>query len=195
MHGKDSSTHRSHDFHTTEIKTAAARRWDNRSEMAVKTFQLQSQLWVPRPRVEVFDFFSSAFNLERITPSWLSFHVITPAPIEMRVGTLIDYKLLIHGVPARWQSRITKWDPPNGFADEQVRGPYRRWFHEHRFTDSSGKTLCEDSVEYAPPGGPLLGTLLNKLVVASDVRQIFEYRTARLREIFGECAAEARLVS
>jgi ligand-binding SRPBCC domain-containing protein len=157
----------------------------------VKTFQLQSRVWLPRPRAEVFDFFSSAFNLERITPSWLSFHVTTPAPIEMRVGTLVDYKRLIYRVPARWRSRITKWDPPNGFADEQVQGPYRCWFHERRFTQSSGDTLCEDSVECAPPGGPRVGTILDKLVVARDTRQIFEYRTARLREIFRECRAEA----
>jgi ligand-binding SRPBCC domain-containing protein len=150
------------------------------------SFRFHSELWVPRPRAEVFEFFSSALNLEEITPPWVSFHVITPPPIEMRVGALINYKLRIRGIPARWQSRITVWDPPNRFVDEQVRGPYSIWIHEHRFTEREGKTLCEDSVQYAPPGGALFAPLLNALLVKRDVRKIFEYRSRRLREIFGE---------
>jgi ligand-binding SRPBCC domain-containing protein len=163
----------------------------DRFRSTMKSFHFQSQQWISRPRAEVFEFFSSAFNLERITPRWLKFRVMTPAPIEMRVGTLIDYQLLIRGIPARWRSRITAWDPPNGFADEQVRGPYRRWFHQHRFTERAGSTFCEDLVEYAPPGGPLLGAILNRLLIARDVRRIFEYRTARLSDIFPQIPAKA----
>ena len=152
----------------------------------MKPFQFHSQLWVPRPRAEVFEFFSSALNLEEITPPWVSFHVISAPPIEMRVGALIDYKLRIHGIPARWQSRITAWDPPSRFVDEQVRGPYSIWIHEHRFTERDGQTLCEDFVQYAPPGGALFAPILNSLLIERDVRKIFAYRSKRLREIFGE---------
>jgi ligand-binding SRPBCC domain-containing protein len=136
---------------------------------------------VPRPREEVFAFFSDALNLERITPPWLQFRVITPAPIQMQVGTEIDYRIRIRVIPARWRSRITVWEPPKRFVDEQVRGPYRIWIHEHRFSDESTGTACEDHVQYAPPGG----ALINMLFVERDIRNIFSYRTARLREIFG----------
>ena len=152
----------------------------------MKPFQFRAQLWVPRPRGEVFEFFSSALNLEQITPPWVSFRVITPPPIEMRVGALIDYSLRIRGIPARWQSRITAWEPPYRFVDEQVRGPYSIWIHEHRFTEGEGKTLCEDYVQYAPPGGALFAPLLNALLIERDVRKIFDYRSQRLREIFGD---------
>jgi ligand-binding SRPBCC domain-containing protein len=144
-------------------------------------FQFQAQLWLPRPRDEVFAFFSNALNLEKITPPWLQFHVTTPAPIQMQAGTEIGYRIKIRGIPARWRSRITVWEPPNRFVDEQLRGPYRKWIHEHSFTDERGGTTCEDKVQYAPPGG----TITNKLFVERDVRNIFAYRTQRLLEIFG----------
>jgi len=100
----------------------------------------------------------------------------------MQAGTLIDYRLKIRGIPARWQSRITAWEPPHRFVDEQTRGPYRIWIHEHRFTEERSGTRCEDSVQYAPPGG----SLINKLFVERDIAGIFAYRLERLREIFSE---------
>lgn len=133
--------------------------------------------------MEVFEFFSNALNLEKITPSWLQFGVVTPTPIDIHKGTEIDYRLRIRGIPVRWQSRITAWDPPLRFIDEQVRGPYRVWIHEHRFSEKAGGTLCEDSVRYSPLGG----ALINKLFVERDVRQIFAYRSAWLKEFFQEC--------
>lgn len=147
----------------------------------MKRFDFQAKLWLPRPRHEVFQFFSDALNLEKLTPPWLQFRVLTPVPIEMRPGTEIDYRIKIRGFPARWRSRITVWDPPHRFVDEQVRGPYRIWIHEHRFTEDSAGTTCEDHVQYAPPGG----APINYLFVARDIRNIFSYRTDRLRQIFG----------
>lgn len=144
-------------------------------------FELTSSLWVPRGREETFAFFSDAHNLERITPRFLKFRVLTPAPIELREGVLIDYALRVRGVPLRWRSEITVWDPPHRFVDRQVRGPYRRWVHEHRFVSlDGGETLVEDRVEYAVPGG----RLVHALFVKRDVQAIFAYRTAVLREIF-----------
>ncbi|MGD0962447.1 MAG: SRPBCC family protein [Candidatus Acidiferrales bacterium] len=147
----------------------------------MKTFRFDSTLWLPRPRPEIFEFFSDALNLEKLTPPWLRFHVVTPTPIRMQEGAEIRYRLKIRGVPVRWQSRITLWDPPGRFVDEQLRGPYRLWIHEHRFIEDSGGTSCEDSVQYAPLGG----ALINKLMVERDVRQIFAYRSQRLQEIYG----------
>ena len=146
----------------------------------MKTHSFKTELWLKRPPDEVFSFFSDARNLERITPPWVRFEMLTPGEIPMRVGTLIDYRIRVHGVPLRWQSEITAWEPGRRFVDEQRRGPYRLWIHEHRFSDKNGGTLITDIVTYAVPGGPLV----NKLFVANDVAKIFEYRKHKLEEIF-----------
>jgi len=152
----------------------------------MKNFHFECGLWLTRPRKGVFEFFADALNLEEITPSWLKFRVVTPKPIYMHRGTEIEYRLRIRGIPVRWQSRITVWDPPHRFVDEQIRGPYRVWIHEHRFTEQAGGTLCEDSVQYAPFGG----ALINKLLVERDIRKIFAYRSERLQEYFQEVREE-----
>lgn len=147
----------------------------------MKTIVYESSIWLPRRLDEVFAFFSDASNLEVITPPWLKFSVVTPAPIEMRPGTLIDYRLRFRGFPLRWRSEITAWDPPHGFADAQVKGPYRQWIHEHTFVEKDGGTLAGDRVEYAVWGG----ALANALVVRRDVERIFDYRRQTLTAMFG----------
>jgi ligand-binding SRPBCC domain-containing protein len=146
----------------------------------MKMFQFQSRLWLPSPRTEVFEFFSNALNLEDITPPWLQFRVLTSQPIQMREGAEIDYRLKIRGIPVRWRTRITVWDPPRRFVDEQLRGPYRLWVHEHTFKEDSRGTTCDDHVQYATLGG----ALINNLFVERDIRKIFAYRSARLQDIF-----------
>jgi ligand-binding SRPBCC domain-containing protein len=148
----------------------------------LRTFHFHARLWVPGSRNDVFVFFSDALNLQEITPPWLQFRVTTPSPIAMRQGTEIDYRLKLRGVPMSWRSRISAWEPPERFVDEQDRGPYRMWVHEHRFLEDSGGTWCEDHVQYAVLGGLLTKTLF----VESDIRKIFAYRSARLRAIFGD---------
>lgn len=140
--------------------------------LAPRTFRLRSQTWVPRPLAEVFPFFADAFNLERITPPFMSFHVVTPAPIRMEPGRLIDYRLKVHGIPLRWQSRIERWEPPYLFTDIQIRGPYRRWEHTHTFSEAGEGTLIEDEVIYEVP----VGQWVNRLFVQPDVERIFRYR-------------------
>ena len=146
----------------------------------MRVFVHDSKLSLPRPIEEVFAFFSDARNLETITPGWLRFAIRTPGPIEMRVGAVIDYGLRLHGIPFAWRSRITVWDPPRKFADEQLRGPYRLWRHEHRFEGGGDRTLVRDHVEYAVPGG----WLVHKLFVAREVGRIFDYRRRVLGTIF-----------
>jgi ligand-binding SRPBCC domain-containing protein len=143
-------------------------------------FIFETELWLPHPRNEVFAFFGDAHNLERITPPWVNFAVLTPAPIVMRPGILIDYRIRIHGVPVRWRTEISAWQPPFQFVDEQRRGPYRLWHHTHTFEEREGGTLCRDRVRYWPRGG----ALMNWLFVRKDVERIFEYRRQRLVEIF-----------
>jgi ligand-binding SRPBCC domain-containing protein len=140
----------------------------------------ETELWLPVAREKVFPFFANARNLEILTPPWLNFHVITPGEIPMRVGALIDYQIRIHGFPVRWRTEITAWNPPFNFADEQRRGPYRRWTHTHTFVEKDGGTLCRDHVIYAVPGG----ALVNYLFVRRDVQKIFAYRTEALKKRF-----------
>jgi ligand-binding SRPBCC domain-containing protein len=144
-------------------------------------FVLHTEQTVARPIEEVFAFFSDAANLQTITPPWLHFRVLTPQPIEMGVGTMIDYKLRLRVVPLRWRSEITAWEPPYRFVDEQRRGPYRLWVHEHTFEPCDGGTLVRDIVHYAAPGGGLI----NRFLVRPDLQRIFAYRKGALEDIFG----------
>jgi ligand-binding SRPBCC domain-containing protein len=137
-----------------------------------------SDIWLPRPRDEVFQFFSEAANLDVLTPPWLHFEVLTPA-IVMCPGAHIDYRLRLYGIPLRWQSEITRWAPPDVFVDEQRRGPYRRWVHTHTFADERGGTRVGDAVEFEVPLGGLVGRL-----VMRDVRRIFTYRQRALQRMF-----------
>jgi ligand-binding SRPBCC domain-containing protein len=146
--------------------------------MHVRNFQ--SQLWLPQSRANVFAFFSDAENLDLITPPWLHFRTTTPGSGEMRLDTTIDHRLRIHGIPLRWRSKITVWDPPARFVDEQVRGPYRLWIHEHRFEEQNGGTLVHDHVRYAV----ILDVLIHRLLIRPDIERIFVYREKKLREIF-----------
>lgn len=137
--------------------------------------QFGCEQWVAAPRDEVFRFFSDANNLEAITPPWLRFKVLTPPPITIRQGTLIDYRLRLHGVPLRWQSEITRWNPPYQFVDEQRRGPYKRWVHTHTFEDARGGTLIRDEVEFQIPF-----EWIARWFVMRDVRAIFAFRQQAL---------------
>ncbi|HRI03249.1 MAG TPA: SRPBCC family protein [Pyrinomonadaceae bacterium] len=135
------------------------------------------------PREEVFEFFSNAENLERITPPELGFNIITPLPIDIKKGTLIDYRLSLHGFPIKWRTEITHWEPPFEFIDMQLRGPYKQWIHTHRFTEPEpGKTLMEDEVRYRLPFEPV-GDVV-KFLVGGKIKKIFDYRRQAVNEYF-----------
>jgi len=125
---------------------------------------------------EVFPFFADAGNLEAITPPWLSFHVVTPRPVEMRVGALIEYRLRLHRLPISWLTRIEEWVPGERFVDAQLQGPYKLWHHTHEFVpDGDTHTLMRDTVRYALPYWPL-GEVAHALVVRRDLAAIFAFR-------------------
>ena len=142
---------------------------------------LETEQWFPKDPDSVFAFFADAGNLETITPPWLQFRIVTPQPIEMHQGALIDYRLRLHGLPFGWQTKITAWEPSRRFIDEQVRGPYRCWIHEHTFEPSETGTLVRDWVTYRAIGG----VLVQKLLVERDLRTIFEFRRERLKGLLG----------
>ena len=145
---------------------------------------IEREIWVPRPIDEVFAFFSDAGNLDRLTPPWLHFRILTPK-VTMAQGTRIDYALRIHGIPLRWQSEITAWQPPFRFVDEQRKGPYRAWIHEHSFAAHEGGTRVRDVVEYEARGGELV----RRMLVAPDLEKIFNYRTEQLSRIWATTPA------
>jgi ligand-binding SRPBCC domain-containing protein len=143
-------------------------------------YRLTAELWLPEPRDRVFAFFSNARNLEAITPPWIGFNIVTPGEIDMKAGALIDYRISLHGFPLTWRTRISAWEPPERFVDEQLKGPYRSWLHEHLFEERNGGTLCRDRVDYEVP----LGDWVNDWIVGDDVKAIFEYRRMKLEYLF-----------
>lgn len=145
------------------------------------SFVLKKSVWVPRPIEEVFDFFGDASNLEQMTPPWLAFKILTPQPIEMRPGTLIDYRISLRGLPMKWRTEITTWNPPFEFVDEQLSGPYRQWHHRHTFVARDGGTDVTDEVTYDVLGG----AIIRHLFVKNDLEKIFAFREATLKARFG----------
>jgi hypothetical protein len=145
---------------------------------------LEREQVVPGDPAEVWGFFADALNLEAITPPFLRFRVVSPQPVLMGVGTLIEYRLRLHGVPVAWLTRIEEWKPGVRFVDRQLRGPYALWHHTHSFEPHPGGTLVRDRVRYAIPLGPL-GELAHALFVRRDVERIFDFRRLEIERRFG----------
>lgn len=147
-------------------------------------FTLDQRQVVRRPLKEVFTFFANPRNLQLLTPPFLNFRILTPDPIEMREGTLIDYRISVRGLPLRWRTRIEEFEPMRSFVDIQLRGPYRTWRHHHVFTAIAEGTEVHDHVEYTLPFGPV-GRLAHALIVQRDLRAIFAYRCEAITRVFG----------
>lgn len=143
---------------------------------------LERQTWVPHPIAVVFPFFAAAENLAQLTPPELGFRIRSELPIAMRAGTLIDYTIRLYGLPMKWRTEITQWDPPHEFADAQLRGPYAKWEHTHTFREERGGTTIVDRVVYALPFG-VLGRLAQPLV-RRQLKRIFDYRELSLQRAF-----------
>ncbi len=144
---------------------------------------IQYTLSLALPREKVFEFFADAANLERITPPELQFSILTPLPIVMCQGALIDYQLKLFGFPFTWKTRITEWSPPDYFIDEQLKGPYRQWVHRHTFTDGpDGSTIINDEVRFRLPIAPI-GEAAYPAVM-KQLERIFNYRQEVIRSLF-----------
>jgi ligand-binding SRPBCC domain-containing protein len=142
---------------------------------------------VPRPRHEVFAFFSDVANLQKLTPDFLNFEFLSPLPIAMRAGATVEYRLRLFGVPVRWKTEIELFEPDSRFIDIQSRGPYRSWRHVHQFTDRPGGTRVEDQVAYSLPLGKL-GDAVGSSWVRRSLDRIFDYRRDRITELLGGAA-------
>ena len=152
-----------------------------------KTYRIEQEQWIPKGRKDVFKFFSDAFNLQALTPSFLNFRILTAPPIDIQEGTLIDYKISLFGIPMKWKTRIERFETDTMFVDQQIRGPYSLWHHTHTFEDSDDGTLMRDIVDYRLPFGPL-GLLAHTLFVRRTLKRIFQYRYDSLERLMGEIA-------
>ena len=144
---------------------------------------LETETILPRPIDEVFAFFGAAENLQHITPPELAFQILTPTPIVMRAGKIIDYRLRLFGIPFGWRTHIVEWQPNRQFIDEQVRGPYRSWRHYHRFVECEAGTRMTDRVEYRLPFQPIGSAALP--LVRHQLDRIFRYRAETIRQLLG----------
>ena len=148
-----------------------------------RTYLLERRQHLEVPQERAFGFFSDALNLEPLTPPWLHFRLLTPEPIEMRVGALLDYRLRVRGFPVRWTTRIESWEPPLRFRDIQLRGPYSLWEHTHTFEpDGDDAVVMGDTIRYELPLGPL-GRLAHSAFVSRDLERIFTFRQTKLAEL------------
>ena len=156
------------------------------------TYNLERTQLIGRPLEEVFAFFSDAGNLEAITPAFLNFRILTPRPIALQAGTLIDYRIRLFGIPLKWRTQIETWEPPHRFTDVQLTGPYKLWHHTHDFLAVPEGTLMTDRVRYQMPLGPV-GRLVHALWTRRTLARIFDYRFEKIEELLGLAMSNVEL--
>ena len=149
----------------------------------MKLYTIESNQFINKPIEEVFQFFSKPENLSVITPAKLGFKILSPNPIKMEVGRLIDYNIYLLGIPIHWRTLITDYEPPNMFVDQQIKGPYAMWHHTHTFHKVKGGVEIKDRVVYSIPFG-FLGRLLNYLWIKRDLNNIFLHRKKVIDKLF-----------
>ena len=147
-------------------------------------YQLTDSFVVRSDLQKTWEFFSKAENLPRITPTWMKFEVVTPQPIQIQQDSVLDYRIRWMGIPIGWKTRIIDWSPPRQFIDLQLRGPYSLWHHQHTFSQSEEGTICTDRVLYRVPV-PVLGRVMNSLMVKRQLVGIFEFRRRVITQELG----------
>lgn len=150
----------------------------------MKEYLFEQRQYISADIDRVFAFFSDAGNLDLLTPPWLHFRILTPLPIEMKAGALIQYRIRVRMIPVKWTTEILDWQPGKQFVDQQIRGPYKLWHHTHTFESARDGVEMTDRVRYALPFG-VLGRCMNTLMTRRDLNAIFKYRARQIESIFG----------
>ena len=151
----------------------------------MKVYKLKYKQVIDSSMEEVFGFFSNAENLSKITPKKLNFKILTPLPIKMQKGQLIDYTITLLGKKIRWRTMITEFENNVKFVDQQLKGPYSMWHHTHEFKLVNDKVEMIDTISYVMPFG-LLGRIVNFILVKHDLNKIFKYRFKYIEEFFNK---------
>jgi ligand-binding SRPBCC domain-containing protein len=151
----------------------------------MRTYILTQELFIRKPLPEVFSFFDRPENLAVLTPEKLDFKILTPAQIKMKVSAIIDYTIKIFGISFHRATLITTYEPPYCFIDEQLKGPFAYWHHQHTFSDYNGGTIMTDTVHYALPLG-FLGRIAHWLFVKRQIKYLFDYRTKKVNDLFAK---------
>lgn len=154
------------------------------------SYIMRREQWIARPIQEVFAFFADAHNLEEITPPWLGFKILSMSANAISEGTVIRYRLRLHGLPIHWRTEIREWNPPHYFVDDQTKGPYKQWRHTHRFEAHGSRTKMIDEVQYSLPFG-VLGRIVHAVKVRRDISRIFDYRRLQIDALFGQPGGDA----
>jgi ligand-binding SRPBCC domain-containing protein len=149
----------------------------------MKSVTLYHTTRINKPIEEVFEFFSKAENLNLLTPPMINFKILSPLPIKMFPGQIINYQIALMGIPFKWKTKISVWNPTHSFVDEQINGPYAKWHHQHLFKSIGNETEMTDIVEYRSKGW-IFAPFLHWLFVDKKVNEIFAYREQQLNEIF-----------
>ena len=158
----------------------------------MKTYNLEFEQFIDLPIEDVFDFFSKPENLSLITPPRLRFDILTPTPLEMKEGQLIDYSLkILYLIKLHWRTLITDYQKPYKFIDQQIKGPYTLWHHTHTFEEKDGGTLIKDNLKYVIPFG-WIGRAIHFIYIKHDINGIFQYRHKILNDIFSEIKNQSR---
>lgn len=158
----------------------------------MKIYEIKTSQFIKRPLAEVFEFFSRPENLAQVTPAKLHFRILTPQPLEMKQGAVIDYTIKLFKIFVHWRTLITAFEPPYRFVDEQIKGPYSYWHHNHIFKEVNGGVEIQDTVSYSIPFG-LLGKLLHAVWIKRDLEGIFEYRKNVIDRIFSRNTDNSQL--
>jgi len=153
----------------------------------MRTHQLVREQWIPRSLERVFPFFEKPENLGLITPPWLNFEILSPAPIRVEAGRLIDYRIRLMGWPMHWRTHIAVYQPPLVFVDEQLNGPYAYWYHLHRFEAEGEGTRLYDQVRYQLPHWlpDFMERQVHERFVSPALTRIFDYRASVFKKLFG----------
>ena len=149
---------------------------------------------IPAGLEQVWDLFSNPANLELITPAKMGFRTISRHHGDkVYAGQIIEYKVSpVLGIPLYWMTEITQVKDRVYFIDEQRFGPYSLWHHQHHFKEIDGGVEMTDIVHYKNPFW-IFGEIANGLFVKKQLREIFEYRYAKVTELLGAWPAGQEL--